>query len=117
MYDCPGCKSPTISGARKWWSNMAYAECSECQRLCHVPGSSANAIFALAFVMFVLTIVAMITVQSTLVGIPAVLVTAATYVALWHRADLIPVSRERVATERKVGIVAAIFSAIISIFN
>jgi len=96
---------------------MAYAECSECQRLCHVPGSSANAIFALAFVMFLLTIVAMITAQSTRVGIPGVLVGGASYVALWHRADLIPVSRARAATERKVGIVTAIFSAIISIFN
>ena len=117
MYNCPSCKQPSISGAKKWWSNVSYAECPNCKALSHVPASSANGIFALSVVFVVLGFIGMVYTQSVLVVVAGVIAALASYPLLWHRAELIPISRERAATERQVSLAAAALAAIMSIFN
>lgn len=117
MYHCPTCQKPAISGFRKWWSNVAHAECPACHRLCHVPSSSANGIFALAFVLLVLTGAATLATKSVFVGVGGIFAAVAIYAVLWARSDLIPISRERAALERNLGIAAVILSALASIFS
>jgi hypothetical protein len=55
--------------------------------------------------------------QSVWVGLLSLMAVAASHLAMWHRADLIPVSKERVLAEKKLGIVALVVFGILRIFN
>ena len=117
MYNCPSCRHATISGTKKWWSNIAHAECPKCQIWCQVPATSANGILAVTIALFVFSAVGMAYTQSVLVGVLGFVVLIATYVWFWHRAVLIPVSKERALVEKKLGIVGVVVYGILSIFR
>jgi hypothetical protein len=55
--------------------------------------------------------------QSVWVGLLGLMAVTASHLAMWHRADLIPVSKERALAEKRLGIVAWIVFGIFRIFN
>lgn len=115
MYRCPSCRQPTFSGTEKWWSNLRYAECAKCPRRCQVPATSANGIFAVTIALLVFGAIGVAYTQSLLVAVLRLAGAMAMYVWMWHRTDLIPVSKERARAQKRLGIVAAAVYAIFAL--
>lgn len=117
---CPTCKAGGISEMAKRWSTREWpAKCEQCGALSHVPSSTSNGIWVGTLLSVAgLTIVAVLLHIPMVVGIAAVvMLTVLINVAMWRRAELVPIKSESAAVAKKVTWFLTAIYAVLSLFR
>ena len=102
---CPTCKARGISEMAKRWSSRGFpATCDQCGALSHVAASTSNGIWVGTILSVPgLTIVAVLLNIPMAIGLAvAVVLTVLINVAMWRRAELIPIMYESAAVTKQV---------------
>ena len=116
MSNCPHCGTLGFSVTDKWLSGSSSpATCSACGGMSYVRASESNATFVMLSVLLALAALVAFLAQSWWAFAAGVVTTLAFYAWRWHRATLVPISAESVASARTVGwlIFGALFAYVI----